>query len=157
MKVLVNEKIITLFLNKLYIKNVDFENKETIEKYIKQVLNKLQNSYDLQFGGYYEMMMFIDDNYGIIINIKKEELEYLDYFTNKIEFNTKVEKDNFLYEVSNVDSNMKKSFIIYKNLDKIYLQAKNKKTNLEEILEHIQKIIYGKESYKILKKAKIVR
>ena len=103
------------------------------------------------------MTLFDDKNYGIVVTIEKEDLEYLEYFGSQIEFNTKLVEDKFLYEVSNIDSFMQENFNIYKLKDKIFIKAKNDLTNIQTVLEHIQKIIYGKEALRILKKAKKVR
>lgn len=151
-----NDKII-LFLNKIYTGYLNFDNKESAEKYLKKLFLKLQNIYNLEFRGYYNMTLFDDKNYGIVVTIEKEDLEYLEYFGSQIEFNTKLVEDKFLYEVSNIDSFMQENFNIYKLKDKIFIKAKNDLTNIQTVLEHIQKIIYGKEALRILKKAKKVR
>ena len=55
MKVVYDDDKMVLFLNKLYIQRIDFTNKEATEKYIKGLLFKLKDNYDLNFSGYYNM------------------------------------------------------------------------------------------------------
>ena len=143
MKVVIKDDLIILFLNKDYISTLDLTDKETIHNYLKQLLLKLQNNYDLDFNGFYNMNLYIDKYYGVIIEVKKEELEYLDYFTST-EINTKIIEDSFLY--------------IYTYKNHIYIKINNqlKSHEIGFLLEHTLKIIYGKERNKIIKKAKEV-
>lgn len=158
MKLLTLNNQITLYLNNMYLHNLDLENKDAIQNYIKQMFTKISIKYDIEFDGYYIVKLYVDKNYGIIIEIKKEELEYLDYFSNQIEINTEVTSDSFLYEIDDVDKNIFSKFIIYKLFDKLYLKIKNQLSNIEmgNILEHAQ-IIYGSKAKTIIKKGKIVR
>ena len=40
-----NNEII-IYLNKTYIKNIDFQNKKTLENYLNKLLNKIKNKYE---------------------------------------------------------------------------------------------------------------
>lgn len=158
MKLVTVDDMLILFLNRVYIQSLDFSDKESVQKYMKQLLSKLRNKYDLEFDGYYEMTLYLDMNYGVIIEVKKEELEYLDYFSNQIEMNTKVIEGSFLYEVSNFDENFMEKFWVYKLKDKIYLRAKDNISNIEMgIILESAKIIYGDLADKIIRKAKVLR
>lgn len=46
MKVVMDEGMVVLFLNKSYIESLDFGDKESTQKYLKQLLLKLRNNYD---------------------------------------------------------------------------------------------------------------
>ncbi len=158
MKLITDDNKIILYLNKMYIETLDFNDKEATEKYIKHLLTKLSNKYDIKFSGYYVVNLYVDMSYGVIVEAKKEELEYLDYFGNQIEMNTKVAYGSFLYEVSNIDSSVFNNFYVYKLKDRLFLRLKN---NLSDIdmgrLVECSNIIYGKEADKIIKRAKLVR
>ena len=157
MKVVIKDDLIILFLNKDYISTLDLTDKETIHNYLKQLLLKLQNNYDLDFNGFYNMNLYIDKYYGVIIEVKKEELEYLDYFTST-EINTKIIEDSFLYEITNIDDFNNNNYQIYTYKNHIYIKINNqlKSHEIGSLLEHTLKIIYGKERNKIIKKAKEV-
>ena len=120
MKLITNGDMIILYLNKMYIRSLDFTDKEVTEKYMKRLLTKISNKYDIEIDGYYVVNLYVDMNYGVVIEIQKEELEYLDYFSNQIEINTKVVEGSFLYNIDNFDDSLLKKFIIYKIKDKFY-------------------------------------
>ena len=157
MKVVVKDNLLIIYLNKYYIKSLDFNSKENLQKYIKKLLLNLQNNYNIQFDGYYDISLYVDKNYGVIIEVKKEELEYFEYFKNGIEINTKIIEDSFLYEINDIIKN--NNFLTYVLKDKIYIKIKDQIENIKmgQILEKTKNIIYGKERKKIIKKARIVR
>ena len=158
MKLITNGDMIILYLNKMYIRSLDFTDKEATEKYMKRLLTKISNKYDIEIDGYYVVNLYVDMNYGVVIEIQKEELEYLDYFSNQIEINTKVVEGSFLYNIDNFDDSLLKKFIIYKIKYKLYLRVKENISDLEmgKVLERAE-IIYGAKANEIIKKAKIVR
>lgn len=158
MRVIVDNDLFILFLNKTILNWVNFSDKEETEKYLKELLTKLNNKYNLYFEGYYDITLYIDNNYGIILEIKKEELEYLNYFSNQLEMNIKVCEGFFLYETLNIEDFMKDKVEIYIHKDKIYLKIKENISDLylAKILEHTN-IVYGKRVKEILKKAKKLR
>lgn len=160
MKLIIDESI-TFFLDKVYIQNLDLTNQSMLEKKLIKLINKIQNKYNIDLYGYYNVFIYKDSNYGLIIDMQKEELEYLDYFNNQIELNIEVIEDSFLYKIEDIFEISKKllnKFIIYKNGDTIYLKASKTLNNLELgiILENGE-IIYGKEANNIKKKSQIIK
>ena len=158
MKLVTDGDKVILYLNKMYIQTLDFKDKEVAEKYLKVLLNKLSLKYDMNFNGYYLVHIYIDMSYGVIIEAKKEDLEYLDYFNNQIELNTKITHGSFLYEISDLNSDYFNNFYVYKLKDKLYLRTKQEVSDFEmgTIIEKAR-IIYGKEADKIIRKAYLVR
>ena len=158
MKLVTDGDKVILYLNKMYIQSLDFKDKEVAEKYLKVLLNKLSLKYDMNFNGYYLVHIYIDMSYGVIIEAKKEDLEYLDYFNNQIELNTKIIHGSFLYEISDLNSDYFNNFYVYKLKDKLYLRTKQEVSDFEmgTIIEKAR-IIYGKEADKIIRKAYLVR
>ena len=158
MKLVTDGDKVILYLNKMYIQSLDFKDKEVAEKYLKVLLNKLALKYDMNFNGYYLVHIYIDMSYGVIIEAKKEDLEYLDYFNNQIELNTKITHGSFLYEISDLNSDYFNNFYVYKLKDKLYLRTKQEVSDFEmgTIIEKAR-IIYGKEADKIIRKAYLVR
>ena len=92
--------------------------------------------------------------------MKKDDLDYLDYFVTALEINIKVKKTSFLYKVEdilNLNKNILKKFIIYKYKKNIYLSAKEKLTTADMgiILEN-SKVIFDEEIKKIKSKSQII-
>ena len=157
MKVTMNDQCIVIYLNKYIFKDIDLNNKEVLQKYIKGLLLKIQDNYFLKFTGYYNITLYVDKNYGIIMEIEKDELEYLNYFSTSLDVNIRILEDSFLYEVNDISLNC--NYIVYVLDDKIYIKLKNSISNIMmgSMIEKVNKIIYGKEKKEIVKRAKIVR
>ncbi len=145
---------ITIYLNKQYIKNIDLKDREKAEK----LIYKINQKYNIELYGYYETKIYIDKNYGIIIDIKKEELEYMDYFNESLEMNIEIIEDSFLYKIEDIFSIKKTDkFILRKYEDNIYLEAESiSDIEIGIILENAQ-IIYGKEANTIKNRSKIIK
>lgn len=156
MKVVMEDDLIILYLNKFLFKSIDFSDKEVLQKYIKGLLLKLQDNYSLEFKGYYDITLYVDRNYGVIIEICREELEYLDYFGEGIEINTRIIEDSFLYEVNDIDFSSCMVYILGSN---VYIRPKDSISNVSmgKIMEKTSRIIYGARRKEIVKRAKIVR
>ena len=160
MKLIIDENIV-IFLDKLYLNNIDLKDYNLIEKKLIKLINKIQNKYLIDLNGYYNVYIYKDENYGIIIYMQKEELEYIDYFNEQLEFNIEVIEDSFLYKIYDIlrlEKPLLNKFIIYKNKDNLYLKPKEKISNIELgiILENSE-IIYGAQADKIKKKGQIIK
>ncbi len=161
MKLVMHKDNIIVFLNKTYIQNIDLTDKSSVEKYLGKLILQIKRKYDIELYGYYNITLYVDMNYGIIINIKKEELEYLDYFNNELEMNIEVIEDSFLYQIEDIfslDKYILNKFEIYKNKEKLFLKAKENISDIELglILENA-KMMYGKKAKEIILKSQIVK
>lgn len=159
MKLVVDNNI-TIYLGKFHFKAININDTNNIEKQVKKILNTLKKTYNLELNGYYETVLYLDENYGLIIKMKKDDLDYLDYFVTALEINSKIKKTSFLYKVEdilNLNKNILKKFIIYKYKKNIYLSAKEKLTTAEMgiILEN-SKVIFDEEIKKIKAKSQII-
>lgn len=159
MKLVVDNNI-TIYLGKFHFKAININDTNNIEKQVKKILNTLKKTYNLELNGYYETVLYLDENYGLIIKMQKDDLDYLDYFVTALEINSKVKKTSFLYKVEdilNLNKNILKKFIIYKYKKTIYLSAKEKLTTAEMgiILEN-SKVIFDEEIKKIKAKSQII-
>lgn len=150
MKYILKEDNIKIYLNKIYLKNKKIE-KDNTEKLIKDIIKKIEKNYEIKITGYYNVDIYIDKYYGIVIEMQKETLEYFDYFENKLDMNIKVYQDIFLYEIDPIYIN-KKDYKIYFYNGKTYVKIKDKITNIKlaHLLEN-SKIIYGKTAKKIMR------
>ncbi len=151
MKIVCDGDTVSLYMNKIYIKNLDFSDKIFLESYLKNTLKILDNKYNLKFDGYYDVNLYIDQNYGVIIDVIKERLEYFDYFSNQIQLNINVIEDCFLYELLDIPFHFMDNLKFYKFFDKIYVKIKGQIDNfLVGNLFELSNVIYGEEKNKIL-------
>ena len=142
-----NELIIYLY-NK--IDNYNFKDELCIEKCLRKLFIKLNDYYDIKIEGYYNVDLYIDIFYGIVLVLKKEDIEYYDYFDNHVDMKITINKNKFFYLIDNYNIDLKK-FDIYKVLDSIYLLPKKRLKDIElaNLIEN-SKIIYNSEE--IIKK-----
>ena len=139
----IDENVFDIYIKKDGLGNVDFNNKDNIEKYLKKLFRILKNKYFVKIEGFYNITIYIDKYYGVIFHLEKEELEYYDYFKNQVDMRIISIDTEFLYlvdDIPNVLSNKIKICIINNN---IYLKIKKELTNLEmmNLIEN-SKIIY---------------
>lgn len=151
MKLIIDDGI-NIYLNKQYLKNVDLNDTKTI----KNIIKKINTKYNIDIYGYIETKIYIDKNYGIIINLKKEELDYFDYFNDEIEMNIEIINDSFLYKIEDYNKDLIKDKTIYKYKDNLYINIdKIDNINLGKIIE-ISEIIYGEKAQNIIEKNNII-
>ncbi len=153
MKLIIDDGI-AIFLGKL----ININDKNDIEN---KILKILKNNYNIDLNGYYNVDIYIDKNYGVIIKMKKDELDYLEYFTSALELNIEIKESSFLYKIDdifNLEKNLLNKFKIYKLKDNIYLSADQSLSLADEgILLENSKIIFGKEAEKIKNKSQIIK
>lgn len=137
----------TLYLNNLYIKDLNLDNKEDIEIYLKKLFLIIKDRYDIDISGMFEIDIYVNNKYGIVIDIFKEDLEYLDYFSNQIDMQVNIIKDSiFLYEIDNLIDNT-----LYKYDSKYYINIED----INDISIYEQgKIIFGEYVLDVLKYGK---
>ena len=100
MKIIVNDDInMIIFLNKIYLNQIDFEDKEKLEIYFRKLLKTLKEFYKININGYYEINVYVDNNYGVILELKKEEIEYFSYYEDEVDMQLIVHNTVFLYEI----------------------------------------------------------
>jgi len=157
LKIIINDDInMIIFLNRLYILDIDFKQPENIEKYFKNLLKKLSDYYDINISGYYEINVYIDKFYGVVLELEKQELEYYGYFDDEVDMQIIIHDKDFIYEIKDyfwIDDELKKKTKLYKYKSKLYLFINEKINDLElgKILEH-SKIIYKLDNDLITRK-----
>ena len=141
-----DNNLIVFFNEKTAPKNI---NKIELEKYFQKMFNKLNNIYNLDLKGNYEINIY-KNKYGVILEIKKEEIEYFDYY-DTIDMHLNISKYNdILYKTTNIikDTN------IYAYKGEIYIEPIEIEFNkLGQIIENSE-IIYGEKAYNIKKRGK---
>lgn len=160
MKIIVNDDInMIIFLNKIYLNQIDFEDKEKLEIYFRKLLKTLKEFYKININGYYEINVYVDNNYGVILELKKEEIEYFNYYEDEVDMQLIVHNTVFLYEIEDyfwIEKELKNKILLYKYNKKIYMVINH---NINDIL--LGKIIENsnlkyKDNQKIIKEKNLI-
>lgn len=131
-----------IYIKKEKLKKIDIKNKSELEKYLREIIETLKNIYNINIEGFYDVNVYVDKYYGIILNFNKEKLEYYDYF-NGIEMNINLKEASFLYKVSDIPFNILNKLEIKQLNNSIYLKI-IKELNQKEfmnLIEHTEKIV----------------
>ena len=81
----------------------DFKNKEKLEEYFRNLFLLLNENYDLDICGYYNLYVFLDSFYGMILEIEKEDYDYFESLDNQVDMRITLDKESvFLYQVSDL-------------------------------------------------------
>lgn len=159
---IIDDNNIIVFLNAFNIKNIDFNNKENIEKNFRELFLKLKYIYNLNIKGYYNINIYIDKVYGAILEIEHEDIEYFDYYDNKIDMRVNVVSDaKFLYKIKDLfdlNEDILNNIVLYKFRNNLYVLLKENISfyKLGSLLE-ISDLVYGSKVDDILKMGYIVK
>lgn len=140
MKIINDDKLIIYMTNK-YLKYKNIDNIDKIEEYFKDIFLILRDNYNILIRGFYNIDVYIDKRYGIILELKKEELDF-DYYEDQIDMKITFHYKKFLLKINDIER--------YK---KIYLYKKNYYVdNIEDI--EFGDIIYDTDN--IIKNGKTI-
>lgn len=144
------DECIILFLYKSH--QLDFENPKRLQEQLKKLFLKLKYYYDIKIEGFYEVNAYVDNLYGVVLEIHHEELEYLDYIDGEIEMRIEVSKENFLYEVGDIfllPKNIVEKGNMYTYQDKYYFSLKEEASFYEIgiLLENCRCIYHNKNPF----------
>lgn len=143
-----------IYLNKDY-KKINIKDKINIENDFRELFLNLRKNYNIKLVGYYNIYIYENKHYGLVIEIENEDLEYYDYFDDELDMKiTILENQTFIYEILNDSKEILSKYNIIKNKDKLYVKLDNDISNIEMgILLENSKIIY-KDAVDIIKGAK---
>ena len=151
-----------VFLNNLYINNHNLELKVNLEECFKNLFKILSNSYNINISGYYDIKIYCDKLYGYVLDIKREELDFYDYYDEQIDMKISVnESQKFLFKLkdTSVLNNMILEYChLFKDEKDVYIIPK--KTINQQLLGNIienSEIIYGSLAKKILMRCKNIK
>ncbi len=125
----------------VYLTNIINEDLEII---CEQVINKLKKYYGIELKGFYEVTIYYDLNYGMVLVFNLEDLDlYYDY--SKVDLHIIKKDSTFLLEIKDILDIATDEYYFYN--DKYYLSIKDINVNNLEF----GKLVYDTEE--ILKKA----
>lgn len=142
--------IYTVFINRNYIKNVDFLNREDIVKCVKEVIFKVRGRLGLR--GFYKIKVFPQDKIGMFLEIIKLDdneisnnldLRIVVYMDEKFYFET-----NDFFKIENCNDKRYFEGLFYCIVD----------DDFDSVLEKVEfgRFIYGKEVYNLLNNSLIL-
>lgn len=138
-----SDLIFDIYVKKYLIEGIDFSIKSDIEKYLKKLFKTLNNKYNISVEGFYNITVYIDRYYGIVLHLEKEELDYYEYYKNKVDMRLVTVNTDFMYEVDDIPFDIINKVNISNKNQNIYLTLKEKLTDLEMMkLVENSKIIY---------------
>ena len=118
----------------------NIKNDQELSDYLKNVFEIIKEKNQFDIYGYYDVLIYKDINYGLIIKLDKEELECFNCYNKQIEMKIVIaEEPNILYCIDNLKILKKISkFKLYLYKDKLYLELMSKINYmlLGELLEY---------------------
>ena len=98
----IDELILDIYIKKELIDNIDFNNKEDLQKYLKKLFKILKNKYGVVIEGFYDITVYVDKFYGVVIHMEKDDIEYYDYYRNQVDMRIITIETSFLYLVEDI-------------------------------------------------------
>lgn len=148
-----DESNLILFLNNLSIQKIQFEDREELEMYFRNLFLKLKDSYQIVINGYYQIDIYLDHYYGAIIEIEKEELDYFEYDDNQVDMRICIHQTPILYELEEYIPLDEKIYdmIWYHNKWYVKLKEKIDDIHLGRLLEYAN-VHYQNDTEQIIRR-----
>lgn len=158
----IDEDNIIVFLNKLKTKEKILLSNNFLEQYFRNLFQNIKKKYHIDINGYYTVTLYQDSLYGVIVDIKKDLVDYFDYYENHVDMKIDISKNTtFLYKMDNLSLLSEKLYpyinvYIYRN--NIYVKPKKNidQISLGSIIEN-STIIYDNLCDDILKFGKKIK
>ena len=124
MKITINNENFIIYVNKKLI-NYDINDKNSIEKYIKDLILKIRKIYKIKIAGYYTVKVYQNIKYGLIFDIKKEDELY--FFPDLIDLKVSIEYNSKILLESD-------DYFIF-NSNKVYIKDNKYYVNIKDLEE----------------------
>ncbi len=140
----VDNKIV-VYLDKKSINDIDKNDIDDLENYFQRLFNKIKKYINIELKGFYNISIYIDYNIGTVIEIEKEDLEFISYYNNQIDMKIIKYESIFLFKVDDI-LNLKKEILkkinlyFYKNNYYIEIVDKLSKKEITSFLEFVNLI-----------------
>ncbi len=141
----IDDLTMDIYVKKELINELDFNDKDTLEKYLKKLFKTLKNKYSITIEGFYDIDVYIDKYYGVVFHLEKEDIDYYDYFKNQVDMRIITIDTEFMYEVDDIPKSILNKVNILVIDDNIYIKLKEKLNKLEmmELIEN-SRLVYDK-------------
>ena len=67
----IDDLTMDIYVKKELINELDFNDKDTLEKYLKKLFKTLKNKYSITIEGFYDIDVYIDKYYGVVFHLEK--------------------------------------------------------------------------------------
>ena len=105
--------------------------KQKLLNYFKKLFLKIKDNYQICMNGFYNVDIYLDSIYGIILELKEEKLEFIEYYEDEIDMRISIHEDEFLYQIDDILKINRDNYDIYNYQNKWYIKLKNEnKKNL---------------------------
>ncbi len=138
----------------------DFSCKDELEDYFRELFLKLEDHYDFNMSGFYDIEVYEDSYYGAIFTIEEEDMPYFDCFDRQVEMSIHISKEKeFLYKIEDpldLEQGIISCSEFYQYQNQFFLKVKKKLTTASymRLLEY-STIVYGKKVKNIMKFGKL--
>ena len=141
----IDDLTMDIYVKKELINDLDFNDKDTLEKYLKKLFKTLKNKYSITIEGFYDIDVYIDKYYGVVFHLEKEDIDYYDYFKNQVDMRIITIDTEFMYEVEDIPMSILNKVNVLVIDDNIYIKLKEKLNKLEmmELIEN-SRLVYDK-------------
>ncbi len=140
MKINIDDNKIVIYINKKNLK-INYLNKQLLEDYVKDLILKIKKIYKVKIAGSYEVSIYENRFYGIIMEFVK--IESLDFFPDLIDLKLNILYDSDIYLELDDYFLIKKYKEVYYFKDKYYLSINNMLSKDRIILSEFCNYIYG--------------
>ena len=140
---IINSEYLTVFLNKCYFDEIDFEKKSDIIVCIKDIISKIDSRYRLNLNGFYKIKVFPNKKLGVYLDLIK--IDDND-FNDRADFRIVIYQDSNFYlemdvcDIKNIDEKIYYNNNFYININDI--------NNIDKYMDYGQ-IIYGDRAKEI--------
>lgn len=125
LKIIDEDNFVLFLINKEIIFNL---NEDEISEYLKKVFIKIKEKYKIDIYGYYEVTIYTNQYYGMIIKIVREKFDYVSFYDKQIEMKITISDSPIFYKVKdiyNIDKKVLSVSNIYIYNDIFYLELKS--------------------------------
>ena len=154
MKLIQYDNDYVIYLNNCYLKGLDLNDTKVITEYVKDLLIKLNEYYNIRLKGFYRLYVYINEYYGIILEVIGID-NYDEFGIDDIELKVIVKNNCTMYLCTNNYDAIKDFNSFYIKNNKYYININNFTDNFINYSEFFD-IIY-KDIDKILMNAKYIR
>ena len=128
---LIDNLTLDIYIKKELLNNINFNNKDNLEEYLKKLFKTLKDKYSIIVEGSYDITIYVDKYYGIILHLEKDDLDYYDYFKNQVDMRIVIVHTDFMYHVEDIPTSLVNKVKVYIKNNCIYLKIKKQLTDLE--------------------------
>lgn len=151
----VDEENFYIYINKYCLTNLQLDDKQCVEEYFKKLFMNLKNNHHFDITGYYNIRVYANKQYGLIIDVFKLSNDYFKLPNNKVDMKIVIDSNCvFLYEIEDYFfvlpflDRVKNTFY---NNGKYYLELKeNIDNSFYSILMEHSRIVFDEEAQDVL-------